>query len=126
MARFGVTQEQVSQIAERLKSEGIPVTPRLVRERLGSGSYSTICQYLKVWREKQEALAKPQVPEIPAFFGPMTERLWETAWEYALAQLAFERRGIEAMKHEFERERHELMQEIERLEQKIEELERGQ
>jgi len=53
----GITEAMVVDAAAKLTAEGVPPTIDAVRKRLGRGSYTTINQYLRPWRE--QSLAKP-------------------------------------------------------------------
>ena len=53
MARNGITREQVMAAAQTLAERGEAVTVTRVRRALGeTGSYTTISNYLKEWREQ--------------------------------------------------------------------------
>ncbi len=49
-----ITLEQVSTIANEIKTSGGKATSRAVREALGSGSMATICKLLAQWQTTQE------------------------------------------------------------------------
>ena len=50
-----VTFEMVSSAAEAMKADGLTVTVRSVRERLGNiGSFGTVNAHVSVWKERQE------------------------------------------------------------------------
>lgn len=48
-----ITQEQVSDAAERIRAAGGKVTARAIREELGSGSMATVLKHLQVWQSTQ-------------------------------------------------------------------------
>ena len=49
-----ITLEQVSTIANEIKTSGGKATSRAVRDALGSGSMATICKLLAQWQASQE------------------------------------------------------------------------
>lgn len=53
MGRYGVTYLDVVNAATEIQSAGQNPTVDAVRQRLGTGSKSTIAPYLKQWRNKQ-------------------------------------------------------------------------
>ena len=53
MGRVGISYLEVAQAATELMGKGINPTVDAVRERLGTGSKSTIGPYLKRWREQE-------------------------------------------------------------------------
>jgi hypothetical protein len=63
---MAITREQVFEAAETLSREGEEPTYITVRERLGSGSFSTISKYLREWKAagkgKDEGTAEVTVP----------------------------------------------------------------
>ena len=65
MARSGVSPEQVREVITALEAEGRDVSVIAVRERLGSGSYSTIGAVVQEWRKEREQSARPAPPAPP-------------------------------------------------------------
>lgn len=57
---MGVRAEDIINVAENLVADGQPVTSRAVRNRLGSGSYSTILKVLRPWRAQRERAISQQ------------------------------------------------------------------
>lgn len=64
MARPGITFDQVATVADALIGEGKQPSIVAVRERLGTGSSSTIHQFLTTWRaaRPQAVIAAPELP----------------------------------------------------------------
>jgi len=52
MPRHGVRYEDVKEACQRIIASGCHVTLAAVRAEIGSGSYSTICGYVRQWRER--------------------------------------------------------------------------
>ena len=78
MARKGINESQVFQIAEELRDTGVDPTLQNVREKLGTGSFATISSHLKKWRELK--IKESPIPEQPQSFLSATKQIWATAW----------------------------------------------
>jgi chromosome segregation ATPase len=63
MARSGVTYTEVAKAAETVKQQGFEPTVDRVREKLGTGSKSTIGPHLKQW--KSANLGEGAIPGLP-------------------------------------------------------------
>lgn len=63
MARAGVTYTEVAKAAETVKQQGFEPTVDRVREKLGTGSKSTIGPHLKQW--KSANLGEGAIPSLP-------------------------------------------------------------
>ena len=48
-----LSQEDVFQTATQLSQEGIEPSVKLIRERIGSGSFATISKYFKLWQAEK-------------------------------------------------------------------------
>jgi len=121
MARPGITQEQVYEAASELMDEGTAPTVQSVRERIGSGSYTTITPLLNQWREEHAKSTPANVPDIPEAVQAAFGKVWRTASLSAQAELDTERKALEAMRREMEREQADMAAEIDRLERALEE-----
>lgn len=64
MGRNGISFDQVAVEAEVLTAEGFIPSAVSIREKLGTGSQSTIQRFLNEWRMKQ-----PQVTPLPVEFN---------------------------------------------------------
>jgi chromosome segregation ATPase len=115
MARAGITQEQVLEAAQALLEEGITPTVAAVRERLGSGSYTTISAHLAEWRS-QNTQAPANIPEMPERVRTALNQVWAQAAAAAQEGLETQRQALEAMRRELDKERADMGAEIERLE----------
>lgn len=102
MARIGVNYEMIKQAAIQLLAQGIAPSVQKIRERLGTGSHTTIAQHLKVWREEYAHKTIHHLPShLPKELISAIEVLWQTAMDQASQQLS-------AVKHN-------LMEEQEKL-----------
>lgn len=49
----GITQDQVSKVAEKIRDEGARPTARAIRERLSTGSMATVLKFFQAWKDAQ-------------------------------------------------------------------------
>ncbi|MEJ6059329.1 DNA-binding protein [Aliivibrio salmonicida] len=75
-------KSRIWNIADKLSSEGVNPTNKVVLNKLGSGSYSSIAPILKEWREKKHAI---NVDEIPNELMQATKHVWEKVSELSAA-----------------------------------------
>src|SRR3954470_24780452 len=84
MARPGVGTERIEEVIRQLETEGIEPTVTAVRERLGSGSFSTIGAVLSDWRQSRAKETRPAVPEPSDSVRGLFGQLWAEAWNSAM------------------------------------------
>ncbi|WP_286238532.1 DNA-binding protein [Neptuniibacter halophilus] len=115
------TQEQAKAVADQLLKEGVRPTQQNVRERMGSGSITTINKALNSWWQElgERMKANSSHPMIPDPVAESAAKLWHQALGYA--EHAFEERKQE-LEREFRRklkaqgqESHETQQELKDL-----------
>lgn len=121
MGRAGLSPESILETIHELDSEGADVTVTAVRERLGTGSYTTIGAVLSEWR-RQQSSGQPGVPEPPATLRPLAQRIWSEAWKAAQAALHAERQSYSQERATLQREKEEMRSEIARLEKEAAKL----
>jgi len=86
MARPGITYEDVSKTAAQLLEQGLHPSIQRVREALGTGSNSTISEYLQRWQQELRVRPKLAVPpQVPEPLTTALEIIWRTALEQAEA-----------------------------------------
>ncbi|MGH8549516.1 MAG: DNA-binding protein, partial [Methylococcales bacterium] len=105
MARAGITEQQVFEAAEALLQEGQTATVSAVRERLGTGSYSTINACLGKWREDNKNRSSADIPDIPPSVENALRHVWALACREAQERIKVEREGLESVRREMEREK---------------------
>ena len=97
---MAITREQILETASKLAEQGIKPTQTNVREALGGGSFTTIAEALREWRQEQDQTAQLQQVVIPSDITDKTSllvaQIWETAQNLANDRLLAER---EALKH---------------------------
>ena len=120
MARTGISKEQVFEVATALADEGTKPSVKEVRERLGSGSFSTISSFLAEWRDEHTAQATAQVPDMPERVQSAFTQVWATAAKAAQEGVETQKQALDAMQREIRQEQADMATEIERLEQALE------
>jgi chromosome segregation ATPase len=119
MARPGITHEQVLQTIQQLESEGAEASITAIRERLGTGSFTTIAQVLQSWRQERARVSRPPVPELPDQVAGLFRQLWAESWRAADAVAATEREAAAQERAASEAQAQEMQGEIARLEQEL-------
>jgi DNA repair exonuclease SbcCD ATPase subunit len=119
MARPGITPEQVLQTIQQLESEGNEATVTAIRERLGTGSFTTISQVLQSWRQDLARSSRPPVPDPPEQVAGLFRQLWMESWRAADAVAAAEREAAAQERAASEAQAQEMQNEIARLEQAL-------
>ncbi|OPX55578.1 replication region DNA-binding N-term [Oceanospirillum multiglobuliferum] len=96
MARTGITYQDVKTAIDELLAEGMNPTIAGLRERLGTGSFSTISEHLKQWRQEQHDRPSltSRTPAPDALSGLM-QSLWLQAKDEASKELAEYKEKIE-------------------------------
>ncbi len=76
MGRIGISYAEVADAALALQAKGKVATVDAIRNQLGTGSKTTINQYLKQWRSEQENIQSVQLPkELHTVVVGLWERL---------------------------------------------------
>lgn len=123
MARPGITQDDVFTTATALEEEGTSPTVNAVRERLGTGSFSTITNHLEAWR-LQRTHNPLNVPVMPERVERAFHQAWSVAARTAWEGLEEERETLRRKATESESNQRDMTAEIERLEQLVDEADR--
>jgi chromosome segregation ATPase len=96
---MAITREQILETASKLAEQGIKPTQTNVRESLGGGSFTTISEVLREWRQEQDQTAQLQQVVIPSDITDKTSllvaQIWETAQNLANDRLLKEREALE-------------------------------
>lgn len=102
MAARGDTREKVFQAADALLQEGKKPTQQTVRERIGSGSITTINSALNDWWQSlaQRFNRQSQHPELPDAVLSAANKLWDQALAYAHHSLEQERAELQTWQQE--------------------------
>lgn len=90
MARQGIQYQDVQQAIDELKSRGDLPSVQRIRDLLGTGSYTTINEHLRTWRQETQ-ITNPQDnsdTQPPASVNHLTDALWRKACQLAEENLA--------------------------------------
>jgi chromosome segregation ATPase len=120
MARPGITAKEVAAVANAIKARGQTPTIAAVRNELGSGSFTTIAQYLAAWKNEASLQAEEDTP-LPASVENEALKAITAIWRVATNEYRDELNTLRA-KHEDEKkelasERDQALAEVQRLEE---------
>lgn len=117
---MAITTQQIHAIADQLQEQGIKPTLAEVRKALGGGSFTTISEAMKSWRQDNQEEAQLRQVELPS---GITERLqtlgadmWQTAVDIANDRLVKEREALESIKTKAQAETDEAQEAVKTLE----------
>ena len=118
MSRTGITQEQVFATAQALADADHPVTLQAVRDALGAGSFSTISQHLRQWREevRRRVPAPPWPSDVDAVATKAAATIWAVANEHARRELDALQQASQAQINAAQSQTQEALHEVVRLE----------
>lgn len=106
MARIGINYETVKHTAIKLLSQGESPSVQKIREVLGTGSNTTIAQYLKVWREDHKNKEIYHLPaNMPKELIAAFEVLWQVAMEQAQNQLVVIKQDLDQRSEQMQQEK---------------------
>lgn len=115
-----LTSERIHAVADQLSDSGVKPTLAAVRKALGSGSFTTIGEAMKSWRQENEQEEVLQQVDLP---GGIDDRLkslgaeiWQTAIGLANDRLSKERELLETARQDVAQEVDELSQAVQTLE----------
>lgn len=112
---MAITPEQIIETAEALVERGESATLAAVRRELGGGSYTTISEALKGWRERRQLTqARAEAVQVPARVQDALVQAGVLVWTEAVrqhaAQLAAEREALDLERQRNEGERREAVE----------------
>ena len=95
---MALTTEQIHQTAQELTEKGINPTLANVRSELGGGSFTTIGEALKTWKQAQKDNEKIKqvdiAPQIKDRADVLIGELWQNALDLADERLKLEREAL--------------------------------
>lgn len=102
MPRKSDTHSKVIEVADQLLEEGIRPTQQNVRERLGSGSLTTINRALNDWWHtlSQRITRRNEHPELPEPVLNLANQTWDRALAYAEHQFSAQKQALEQRQKE--------------------------
>lgn len=117
---MAITIQQIHATADQLQEQGIKPTLAEVRKILGGGSFTTISEAMKSWRQDNQEEEQLRQVELPS---GITERLqslgadmWQTAIDMANDRLIKEREALESIKAKAQVEVDEAQEAVKTLE----------
>lgn len=122
-----ITPETVAEAAEKLVTQGRPVTNQAIHSLLGGGSMSTISPLVRAWKEDQkerQALAERYVPEpIERLAQELAARIWRDAQEEAGVATEALRRELNKLKDNYSEKESDLEENLKLARQQHEDAE---
>jgi Plasmid replication region DNA-binding N-term. len=127
---MAITKDDVFAIADRLDAEGRNPTLASIRRELGSGSFTTISEFMRDWKQQRanKALVKHEIPvpdEVAAAASTLASAVWGAAIAAASALHNQERDSFEKSRADWNAERADLTALADSLTGDLEEV-RGQ
>ncbi len=122
---MAITHEQIIEVADALVGAGQNPTLAAVRKALGGGSFTTISEALKTWRQaRQEERIRAEIIDIPSALQQAFEEAGRLVWKEATAQhaakLAEERLALEDAHDRYESERNEAVDAADQISAELE------
>ena len=123
---YALTTESIQAMADKLSSEGKYPTLALLRQELGSGSYTTISEAMKLWREekaKSDIIPIPPIPdEVNNTIQTATQSIWQSAMTVAENKLQAEREALKQAQDDMAQRQKETIEMADHLDQEIAQL----
>jgi len=112
MARNGISYDEVKQAVDEMQAEGFNPTIAGIRERLGTGSFTTISEHLKRWRaERQQQPMVAGGSPAPDSLNGMVQAVWQQAREDATKALESYKEEIQKTLEQAEAEKQQAVEE---------------
>ncbi|MFC6203224.1 DNA-binding protein [Psychrobacter urativorans] len=117
---MAITTQQIHAIADQLHEQGIKPTLAEVRKALGGGSFTTISEGMKSWRQDNQQEEQLRQVELPSGIAERLQTLgadmWQTAIDIANDRLVKEREALESIKAKSQAETDEAQEAVKTLE----------
>ena len=117
---MAITTQQIHAIADQLHEQGIKPTLAEVRKALGGGSFTTIGEAMKSWRQDNQQEEQLRQVELPSSIAERLQTLgadmWQTAIDIANDRLVKEREALESIKAKSQAETDEAQEAVKTLE----------
>lgn len=120
MARIGVQYEAVVEAALQLQKQGDNPTIQRLREYLGTGSFTTISEHLRLWRENQRNATplQQEAQDLPTSLIKMAQELWQQACNEADEKLQIYQQQAAAEIRQALTDKQVALEEAQRMEEK--------
>ena len=120
MTVMAINIQQIHAIADQLQDQGIKPTLAEVRKALGGGSFTTISEAMKSWRQDNREEEQLRQVDLPSGINERLQALgadvWQTAINMANDRLVKEREALEAIKVKAQAETDEAQEAVKTLE----------
>ena len=117
---MALTIQQVHNTADQLQGQGIKPTLAEVRKALGGGSFTTISEAMKSWRQDNQEEAQLRQVDLPSSIAERLQTLgadmWQTAVDIANDRLVKDREALESIKAKAQAETDEAQEAVKTLE----------
>ena len=117
---MAITTQQIHSIADQLHEQGIKPTLAEVRKALGGGSFTTISEAMKSWRQDNQQEEQLRQVELPSSIAERLQTLgadmWQTAIDIANDRLVKDREALEGIKAKAQAETDEAQEAVKTLE----------
>ena len=123
---MALTTEQIHQTAQELTDQGINPTLANVRSALGGGSFTTIGEALKTWKQAQKDNEKLKeidiAPQIKDRADVLIGELWQNALDLADERLKLEREALAVAQQQADNKVAEMAEALSQVEAEQEQL----
>lgn len=117
---MAINIQQIHAIADQLQDQGIKPTLAEVRKALGGGSFTTISEAMKSWRQDNREEEQLRQVDLPSGINERLQSLgadvWQTAINMANDRLVKERDALDAIKVKAQAETDEAQEAVKTLE----------
>lgn len=117
---MAINIQQIHAIADQLQDQGVKPTLAEVRKALGGGSFTTISEAMKSWRQDNREEEQLRQVDLPSGINERLQALgadvWQTAINMANDRLVKEREALEAIKVKAQAETDEAQEAVKTLE----------
>lgn len=117
---MAITIQQIHATADQLQEQGIKPTLAEVRKALGGGSFTTISEAMKSWRQDNQEEEQLRQVELPSGIAERLQALgadmWQTAIDIANDRLVKECEALESIKTKAQAETDEAQEAVKTLE----------
>lgn len=117
---MAINIQQIHAIADQLQDQGIKPTLAEVRKALGGGSFTTISEAMKSWRQDNREEEQLRQVDLPSGINERLQSLgadvWQTAINMANDRLVKEREALDAIKVKAQAETDEAQEAVKTLE----------
>ncbi|MBP2280200.1 chromosome segregation ATPase [Psychrobacter sp. PL19] len=117
---MAITIEKIHKIADMLAEQDIQPTLAEVRKALGGGSFTTISEAMKSWRQDKQQEQKLQQVDLPSNINDRLKLLgaemWQSAVSIANERLVSEHKALAAAQEKSQAENNEAKEAVRRLE----------